>query len=85
MTSDSEQPRRRGLELALDRLGGQAQRELAEGGEVALREEPVEGDLGALRRVDVAVLHPLPERMRAHVHELDLVGRRAAPRPAGAR
>ena len=31
---------------------------------------------GALRRVDVAVAHPLAEGVRAHVDELDLVGER---------
>ena len=65
--------RDRVLELALDAPGHQPQAQLAQRGQVRLREEPVEGDLRALGRVDVAVLHPLPQRVRAHVDELDLV------------
>ena len=48
--------------------------ELAQRRQVRLGEEPLERDLGALGRVDVAVPHPLAERVRAHVDELDLVG-----------
>ena len=62
------------LQLPLDALGGEPERQLAERREVRLGEELVERDLGALRRIDVAVLHPLAERVRAHVDELDLVG-----------
>ncbi len=62
------------LELLVDARGDEAQRELTQGGQVGLGEEPVESDPGAVGRVDVAVPHALPEGMRAHVHELDLVG-----------
>ena len=67
-------PGGRVLELALDPSRDEPQRELAEGRQVGLREELVEGDLRPVGRVDVAVLHALAERVRAHVDELDLVG-----------
>ena len=66
--------RDRVLELALDAPGDQPQGELAQGRQVRLGEELLERDLGPIGRVDVAVLHPLPERVGAHVDELDLVG-----------
>ena len=62
------------LQLPLDLLRDDPQGQLAQGGEVRLGEEPVEGHLGPLGRVHVAVAHPLPERVRAHVDELDLLG-----------
>ena len=63
------------LELGVDSTGHEAQRKLAERSQIRLREEPVERDPGSIRRVDVAVAHPLAERVRAHVDEFDLVGR----------
>ena len=65
VTSGSCWPGDRVLELALDPLGDEAQGQLAQGRQVGLGEEPLQGDLGALRRIDVAVLHALPERVRA--------------------
>ena len=73
------------LELALDAASHEAQGELAQGRQVGLGEEAVEGHLGALRRVDVAVPHALSQRVRAHVHELDLVGPQRGRRREGAR
>ena len=72
-------------ELLVDLPGDEAEGELPERGQVRLGEEPVERDLGPLGRVDVAVTHPLAERVRAHVDELDLVGERRGPRRAVAR
>ena len=63
------------LELRVDPARDEAQRELSQRGQVRLGEEPVERDGGPLGRVDIAVAHPLAERVRAHVDELDLVGR----------
>ncbi len=60
----------------VDPTGHEPQRELAQGGQVRLGEEPVERDPGPILGVDVAVAHPLAERVRAHVDEFDLVGRR---------
>ncbi len=61
------------LQLCVHLACDTPERDLAERCQVRLREEPVEGDLGPLGRVDVAMAHPLPEGTRAHVHELDLV------------
>ena len=71
-----DRPGRSGpLELRIHAAGHEPERELAESGQVRLGEEAVERDAGALLAVDVAVAHPLPERVRAHVDELDLVRR----------
>ncbi len=61
-------------QLLVDGPGDEAESDLPEGGQVRLGEEAVERDLGPLRRIDVAVAHPLAKRVRAHVDELDLVG-----------
>lgn len=58
------------LELAFDASGHQPERQLSQGGEIRLREELVERDASPIRRVDIAVLHPLSEGMRAHVNQL---------------
>ncbi len=42
-------------------------------GQVLLGEEALESDAGGVRPVDVAVAHPLAERVGAHIDELDLV------------
>jgi hypothetical protein len=62
------------FELVVDLAGHEPQRQVAQRGQVRVGEEPLQGERGAFRRIDVAVAHPLPERVRAHVHELDLVG-----------
>jgi hypothetical protein len=61
------------FELILDPPGNQPQRELAQSRQVRFGEDPLERDPGSIRRVDVAVLHALSERMGAHVDEFDLV------------
>ena len=50
---------------ALDPAGDEAEGDLTQSGEVGLREEAVQGHLGAGGRVDVPVTHPLAERVRA--------------------
>ena len=62
-------------QLLVDAPGGESQRELAQRGQVRLGEEPVERQLGAIGRIDVAVPHALPQRARAHVDQLDLLRR----------
>ncbi len=62
------------LELGVHATRHEAQAELAQRRQVRLREEPLERDRRPLGRVDVAVAHPLAERERAHVDQLDLVG-----------
>ena len=62
------------VDLALDPPGNQPERELPQGGQVGLGEGTVEGDPGALGRIDVAVLHALSKGVGTHVDELDLVG-----------
>ena len=73
------------LQLLVDRAGDEAQRQLAERRQVGLREEAIQGQPGALGRVDVAVADPLAQRVRAHVDQLDLVGLLDERGPAGAR
>ena len=77
--------RRRASSWPSTRLRDDPQRDLAQRRQVGLGEEAVERDRRPLGRVDVAVAHPLAQRVRAHVHELDLVGVAGAPRRAGAR
>ena len=62
------------LERLVDPVGDPHQRELAQRAEVALPEEVGERRVDLLGRVDVAVGHPPPERLRRHVDQLDLVG-----------
>ena len=62
------------FELLVDLAGDESQRQVAQGGQVGLGEELLERHRGTFGRIDVAVAHPLPERVRAHVHQLDLVG-----------
>ena len=62
------------LELRIHASGDEAEGQLAQRGQVRLGEEAVEGDPRALLGVDVAVAHPLAERERTHVDELDLIG-----------
>ena len=73
VTSGSCWPASGVLELSLDPAGDEPQGQLAQGGQVRLGEELLERDLGPLGRIDVAVLHPLAQGVRAHVDELDLV------------
>ena len=61
------------LERLVDAIGDPHQRELAQRAEVALPEEVGERRVDLLGRVDVAVGHPPPERLRRHVDQLDLI------------
>ena len=61
------------LQLLVHGAGDEAQRQLTQRGQVGLGEEAVEGQPGALGRIDVAVAHPLAQGVRAHVDQLDLV------------
>ena len=73
----AQRPGRRtdALELRVDPAGDEPQRQLAQRGQVRLGEEAIERDTRPIRRVDVAMAHPLAERVRAHVDEFDLVRR----------
>ncbi len=62
------------LQRVLDPVGDPEQRQLAQGGQVADAEVVAEGGVDLLGGIDVAVGHPAPERLRAHVDELDVVG-----------
>ena len=61
-------------ELLVHPLGGQAQGELAQRREVALLEEIVGGDGGAVAQIDLAFRQPLPELPGRDIHQLDLIG-----------
>jgi len=63
------------LEGLVDAVGQPEQGQLAQGGEVAGPEVVGEGRVDPGRRVDVAVSHPSPQRLRRHVDQLDLVSR----------
>ena len=69
---------RAGLQLAaqllVDALGGAAQRQFAQRGEIGRREEVLERALGLLRHVNLAVLQPLDQVARRQVDQFDRVG-----------
>ena len=60
--------------LLVDALGGAAQRQFAQRGQIAGREEMLERALGLLRDVDLALLQPLDQVVGREVDELDVVG-----------
>ncbi len=60
-------------EVLVDPVGGPEQRQFAQGGEVAGAEVVGEGRVDLVGGVDVAVGHPAPQRLRAHVDQFDLV------------
>ena len=62
------------LQRLVDAVGDPEQRELAQRAEVAGPEVVAERGVDPLGRVDVAVGHAAPERLRRHVDELDLLG-----------
>ena len=63
-----------GEELFVDPLGGPAQRQLAQRGEIARREIMLERALGLSRDVDLAFLQPLDQIVGREVDQLDGVG-----------
>ena len=67
------------LQALLDLVRQPQQRELAQRGQVAHAEVPGQRRVDPLGRVDVAVRHPSAQRLRRHVHQLDLVGRAHHP------
>ena len=62
------------LQRVVDAVGDPEERELAQRAEVPRAEVVAERGVDALGRIDVPVRHPAPDRLRRHVHELDLVG-----------
>ena len=58
--------------LVVDALGRAAQRQLAQGGEVAVAEIVVERPAGGLGHVDLALVQPLAQLVRREVDQLDL-------------
>ena len=63
-----------GEQLLVDPLGGAAQRQLAQRGEIGRREEMLERALGLLRNVDLAFLEPLDQIVGREIDQLDRVG-----------
>ena len=61
-------------EALLDPVGDPEQGELSQRRKVAGTEVVAERGVDPLRRIDVAVRHPPPDRLGRHVDELDLVG-----------
>ena len=61
-------------QLLVDALGGAAQRQLAQRGQVGRREVVLERALGLLGDVDLALLQPLDQVVGREVDELDGVG-----------
>ena len=62
------------LQVLVDAIGDPEQRELAQRREVPDAEVVGQRGVDAVGRVDVAVGHPAPQRLGAHVDQLDLVG-----------
>ena len=60
--------------LRVHPLGGAAQRQLAQGDQVPLAEEPVDRARGGIGHVDLALAQSLLEHVRRDVHQLDVVG-----------
>ena len=63
-----------GEQLLVDALGGAAQRQLAQRGQIARREIMLERALGLLGDVDLALLQPLDQVVGREVDQLDGVG-----------
>ncbi len=61
-------------ELVVDALRGAAQRELPQGREIAGREEMLQGALGLMGQVDLALPQALQEVVGRDVDDLDVVG-----------
>jgi hypothetical protein len=62
------------LELVIHMLGGEAQRHLAQRGEVAHAKEVLRGQVGALGRVDLAFGQPFAQLVRRQVDQFDFIG-----------
>lgn len=61
------------LETLVDAIGQPQQRELSKCREVSLPEVPRQRRVDLVRRVDVAVCHSSPQRLRTHIDEFDRV------------
>ena len=61
-------------ELVVDTLGGAAQRQLAQRGQVARREIVLDRPRCRLRKIDLAVMQTLDQVVRRQVDDLDIVG-----------
>ena len=60
--------------LRIDALGRAAQRQFAQGREIARHEVAAHGALGLFRDIDLAFLQPLDQVFRREVDQLDIVG-----------
>ena len=63
-----------GEQLLVDALGGAPQGKLAQGGQIARREEVLQRPLGLLRDIDLALLQALDQVVGREVDQLDRVG-----------
>ena len=63
-----------GLQALVDLVGQPQQGQLTQRGQVPGAEVVGQRRVDLLRRIDVAVRHPAPQRLRGHVDQLDLVG-----------
>ncbi|MNV77821.1 hypothetical protein D3C71_1712770 [compost metagenome] len=63
-----------GLDVVVDMVGGAAQRQFAQGDQVALAEEIAGGVPGLFGQVDLAFLQPSQQFVGRQVHQDDLVG-----------
>ena len=63
-----------GLHLRVHALGGAPEGELAQGHQVALAEEVLDGRLRLLGEIDLAFLQALQQLVGREVHQLDLIG-----------
>ena len=61
------------LQIAVDALGGEAQCELPQGGQIAFAKEPLSRRLGPLAQIDLALGQPQQQLLDAQIDELDFV------------
>jgi hypothetical protein len=61
------------IELLIDLAGHPEERQLTQGGEVADSEVVAQGGIDRLRRIDIAVHQPSPQRFRRHINQLNLL------------
>ncbi len=63
-----------GAHLLIDPIGGTAQRQLAQGDEVALAKEVLDGPLGLAADIDFSLIEPLTQIVGGQVHQHHIVG-----------